>query len=235
MNRHGLVLWDFDGTLATRPGHWSGCLVEVLDEHLPGHGRSRDDFRPALSSGFPWHQPDRPHPGLSSPEAWWSATESLLAGAYESLGIVPPRSRELAHLARLRYVRPDRWRVFSDARPALERLAASGWEHAVLSNHVPELPEIVEALGLGDLMVHVFTSAATGFEKPHPDAFRTALDALGRPANVWMVGDNPDADVAGAEQLGIPAILVRSTSTSAWRSAHDLHAAADIIENELHP
>jgi len=33
----GLVLWDFDGTLAERPGMWRGCLVETLDADEPGH------------------------------------------------------------------------------------------------------------------------------------------------------------------------------------------------------
>ncbi|WP_443044957.1 HAD hydrolase-like protein [Streptomyces sp. NBC_00343] len=35
-----------------------------------------------------------------------------------------------------------------------------------------------------------------------------ALDRAGSPGRVWMVGDNAVADVAGAQALGIPAILV---------------------------
>src|SRR5437588_9596124 len=31
-------LWDFDGTLAERPGMWGGCMLEVLDDHEPNHG-----------------------------------------------------------------------------------------------------------------------------------------------------------------------------------------------------
>jgi putative hydrolase of the HAD superfamily len=38
-----VVLWDFEGTLAARPGIWSKCLVDVLDEVAPGHGLTRDD------------------------------------------------------------------------------------------------------------------------------------------------------------------------------------------------
>jgi phosphoglycolate phosphatase-like HAD superfamily hydrolase len=30
-----VVLWDFDGTLAHRPGMWRGCLIETLDLHEP--------------------------------------------------------------------------------------------------------------------------------------------------------------------------------------------------------
>jgi FMN phosphatase YigB (HAD superfamily) len=55
----------------------------------------------------------------------------------------------------------------------------------------------------------IFASAVTGWEKPNPRFFRHALQAVGNPSRVWMVGDNPIADVAGAEAVGIPALLVR--------------------------
>jgi putative hydrolase of the HAD superfamily len=42
------VIWDFDGTLAWRPGLWSGCLLETLDEKEPGHSFLRDDLVPYL-------------------------------------------------------------------------------------------------------------------------------------------------------------------------------------------
>ncbi len=74
---------------------------------------------------------------------------------------------------------------------------------------VPELPDLIAALGLAPYMATVFTSAAIGFEKPHPQAFHTALRALGGATAVWMVGDSMTADVAGAHAVGFRAILVR--------------------------
>ncbi len=44
-----------------------------------------------------------------------------------------------------------------------------------------------------------------------------------------MVGDNPIADVAGAEAAGIPAIQVRGSSGNASGRAGDLHQAAVLI------
>ena len=32
----GVIFWDFDGTLAHRPGMWGACMVETLDEHEAG-------------------------------------------------------------------------------------------------------------------------------------------------------------------------------------------------------
>jgi putative hydrolase of the HAD superfamily len=81
----------------------------------------------------------------------------------------------------------------------------------ILSNHGPELPAIVEQLSIGPLIDRVFSSALTGFEKPHRRAFTAALAEVGNPQHVYMIGDNPTVDVEGAKQAGIPAILVHAS------------------------
>jgi putative hydrolase of the HAD superfamily len=217
------ILWDFDGTLAHRPGRWRGCLIEVLDEQEPGHAVTSEELRPFLRNGFPWHRHETPHPELSTPEAWWGAVEPLLAGAYTGVGFNADRSRQLARYARERYVDPNHgWAVFDDVPPALTRLTDSGWRHVIVSNHMPELETLVSDLGLAQHFDRILTSAATGFEKPHPDAFETARQAAGGPSTLWMVGDNLDADVHGAESVGIPAILVRNTEPLAPRTVTSL-------------
>jgi putative hydrolase of the HAD superfamily len=225
-----VVLWDFDGTLAHRPGMWRGCMTETLDEHEHGHGIDPDQLRPFLRDGFPWHRPEIAHPELCEPEHWWTHVEALLAAAYEGVGIQAVRARELARLARQRYVDASQgWRLFSDTKPTLESLRESGWRHAILSNHVPELPALVDGLGLSGLIDVVLTSAATGYEKPNPRAFEHALEACGRPREVWMVGDNPVADAAGAEAVGIPAVLVRSVDGQHTRTLPDLGGLSAIM------
>jgi putative hydrolase of the HAD superfamily len=46
--------------------------------------------------------------------------------------------------------------------------------------------------------------------KPHPEAFRAALDAVGvtEPAHAVFVGDRPFDDIHGAKAVGMRAILV---------------------------
>ncbi len=94
--------------------------------------------------------------------------------------------------------------------PTLAQLSARGWTHMILSNHVPELRSIIRHLRLEGYMSQLFNSAETGYEKPHPQAFRHVLNALDRPAVVWMSGDRIKADVTGAALVGIPSILVRT-------------------------
>lgn len=214
MKKHKVILWDFDGTLAFRPGRWSGALVEVLRIHEPDTTLSDADFRPYLQEGFPWHRAQEPHPHLASAEQWWAEIEKILARAYQALGIAEAKAQLYASEAHARYLEPTAWQCFADVVPALTTLLAQGWQHAILSNHVPELTQLVEAVGLNPYFAAVFTSAQMGYEKPHPEIFRSALAALGHPTQVWMIGDNYEADVVGAEAVGIPAILVRSTTGS---------------------
>ena len=229
------VMWDFDGTLAHRRGEtgWSILLAEALDAEEPGHGHTAETFRPHLRAGFPWHTPEVAHPELCEPEAWWASVRPVLARAYEAAGYEPDRARGLADAARRLYVDPTvGWTLFDDTLPTLGRLSRGGWTHAILSNHVPELPQIVAGLGLGDVVATVSCSAETGYEKPHAQAFASVLDRL-RPVEAWMVGDNVVADVLGAEAVGIPAVLVRRHDPRAARYADSLDGVERFLEEAV--
>jgi HAD superfamily hydrolase (TIGR01549 family) len=224
-----LVMWDFDGTLAMRPGLWSGCLMEVLDEDDPGHVITRDQVAAGLRNGFPWHVSDQPHLDFADADAWWVPVEELMASALRDAGVDRARARLLARAARERFVDPSiGWRVYDDTLPALAAVRAGGWRNVILSNHVPELGALVAGLGLAAHVDAVFTSAQIGYEKPHPEAFAHVLLASGSPDRAWMVGDNIVADVGGAEAVGVPAILVR-TDGEARHRALDVAGAAAVI------
>lgn len=228
----GVVLWDFDGTLAWRPGLWSGCVIELLDEDEPGHAGTAQLVRELMRGAYPWNRHEEPHTHLADADAWWEALRPFLVRAIAGCGVPQQRAQELSGKVRERFVDASRgWQLFADSRAALERTRAAGWRNVILSNHVPELGDLVEQLGLADLLEDVHSSAVSGYEKPNPRAFELALAAAGDPAERWMVGDNPHADVAGAEALGVPAILIR-TVAQAPRRAQDAAAAASLIAGE---
>ncbi len=178
---------------------------------LLGTAPPATELRAALRDGFPWHRADAPHLELCEPDAWWAALDPLLVRTFSLAGVDAGRHVDLARALRARFVDGSvGWEVFDDTRPALRATADAGWRNVILSNHVPELEALVGALGLSDLVEAVFSSALIGYDKPHPEAFRHALRTCGDPAERWMVGDNPVADVAGAEALGIPAVLIRT-------------------------
>lgn len=221
----GLVLWDFDGTLAERVGGWHTCLVEVLQEGGAQVEVDGEALLPFLREGFPWHRPDVAHPELCSADAWWEHLMPVLGAAYEGVGIDGASARRLASLVRERYTDARAgWRVFDDTVPALRSLSEHGWRHVILSNHVPELGQIVDGLDLGGYIEEVLCSAVTGYEKPHPEAFAAGLRLRRRGEPVWMVGDNPHADVEGAERAGIPGLLVRKNGVGLLTAAERIGA-----------
>ena len=225
------MLWDFDGTLAQRPGLWGGCAIEVLDEHEPGHGVAIDRIRRELTDRFPWHVPEVGHPELADPVDWWRHVEAIVADAMQRAGVAADRAPELARAMHERFVDPTRgWVLYDDTVDALRACSEAGWRNVVLSNHVPELELIARSLGLGPQLERIISSALIGYEKPNPEAFRHALAACGNPARAWMVGDNIEADVRGAESVGLPAILVRRPGEARYRADGVDGAVAILLE-----
>ena len=68
-----------------------------------------------------------------------------------------------------------------------------------------------------DMAAHfdaVVVEGEFGVGKPDPRVFMHALRLLdARPSEAWMVGDNLEADVGGAQRLGIYGVWVRSSRT----------------------
>ncbi len=230
--RELIIFWDFEGTLVDRPGRWRSALMEVLDTNEPEHQVEMEQIRPYLRNGFPWNRPEEPHTYLTTSEEWWSETNQIFTNAYQRVGFNRKRAEELSSLVRNAFVNPDRFIIYEDTIPALVYLTEKGWKHVILSNHVPELSEIVKSIGLSPYINYCITSGVTGYEKPNPKAFQNALELVGYPKQVWMVGDNLEADVRGAVSIGLPAILARSHNDGNVKYyAHDLLEAASIIES----
>lgn len=241
MDGQGVILWDFDYTLGFRGElaeneqrqPWATCLIEVLDAHEPGHAIGVQDLRPHLHDGFPWNRHADPHPELCDADVWWQSAERLFARAFEAVGVDTGRSGELAKRVRHAFADGSAWSLYPDSLPVLRVLQDLGWRHVIVSNHVPELEQIVASLGLAPFIDHIVCSALTGFEKPHPEAFRSALRLIESDGRTWMVGDSPEADVRGAEAVGIPAIQVRTRRADAVRRyAEDLSGVLDIVSSQ---
>lgn len=202
------VVFDFDGTLAQRPGMWTKTIVDVLAEHFPRDRIPIDRVRPHLERGFPWHEPEEPHEHLNDPDAWWANLSPVLGAALLAGGADHDSLDHLLRATRHHYCDASRFLLYDDTLPVLRRLKSEGIGVTILSNHVPELPAIVRALGISTWVDDVFTSAAIGYEKPHPRAFAIAL-AGSEPSRCWMIGDNATVDINGALGVGMHALLVR--------------------------
>lgn len=100
-----------------------------------------------------------------------------------------------------------------DAIPLLTALRERGIRVGVLSNTLwprAHHEQVFERDGLLPLIDGAVYSSELPVGKPHQDAFRAALAAVGvdDPGRAVFVGDRPWDDVHGAQQVGMRAILV---------------------------
>lgn len=206
----GTIWWDFDGTLVSRPAMWSEAGHRLLSAQRPDLDISREQVGLMLRTGFPWHNPDCAHPELCEPEAWWDAVYRRYRLLFAECGCADLESETSFESIRQHVTDAAGYRLFDDVVPVLDRLRQRGWRQLIVSNHVPELPEIVAALGIGGFFDAVVTSALVGYEKPHSVMFAAARSLTTASGPIWMVGDNPEADCRSAVRFGVNAVLARS-------------------------
>lgn len=209
-----VIFWDFHGTLSPGGWDWAETFQDILEMHAPNICRSQQEINDCLQEGFPWHTPDQEHLHITTADEWWSEYFGAFARGLNRLGLESNQSIKLAGLVRTSYIAKGRFQAFSDTLPTLEHFRDSGWRLAVLSNHVPELEKILTDLNLSGLFENIFTSALCGFEKPRIEFFEHALQSMGFPQRCWMIGDDPIADIWGANNAGIPAVLARRDGPS---------------------
>jgi HAD superfamily hydrolase (TIGR01549 family) len=141
-------------------------------------------------------------------ETSFRRTVAIDAAAIEALGLAPMPDAFYRRLAEM-FMLTSHWHVFPDVLPALDELKARGLTIGAVSNWVWNLPELLHSLEIVSYFDFIAASARIGFEKPHPQIFRWALEQAGTSAEtVIHVGDHIGADVEGARGVGIAPVLI---------------------------
>jgi putative hydrolase of the HAD superfamily len=111
-----------------------------------------------------------------------------------------------------------------DVAPLLRELRRRGIKVGVLSNTMwPRAAH--EQIFIRDEVLDLIDGAVYSSEipwvKPHPEAFRAAMRAIGvtDPADCVFVGDRPYDDVHGAKSAGMRAVLVPNSDVPAFEAA----------------
>lgn len=103
---------------------------------------------------------------------------------------------------------------FPDVPDVLQRLKDAGYVLGILTNAFQPMWLRDAELERYDLLQYFpdknkrMSAADIGYLKPHPKVFEAALKNMGTtPAETVYIGDNPVADIAGAQGAGMRAIL----------------------------
>jgi putative hydrolase of the HAD superfamily len=162
---------------------------------------------------------------LEAETHWWQTSVAAgdRSGTTEQLVLSVARETHLDVAAALRAYH-DAWGVTvvhdPAAVPVLTALRERGIRTGLLSNtHWPrELHEkwLVEAGLLELLDVRLYTSDM-GHMKPHPEAFRALLEAVGVPGErAVFVGDRLRDDVSGAQAVGMRTVHMTGRPVEDW-------------------
>jgi putative hydrolase of the HAD superfamily len=194
---------------------WGGTLSDFVDAELV------DAWRLAARHLAPDREDEVTAALVAVEEDFWSTVAThqqsttlaaLVAEASRRLGM--DVGEALLEEAAVRHL--DAWTPHiahdADAAGVLEALRERGLRIAMLSNtHWPRTfhEEFLERDGLATLIdVRLYTSEMP-FQKPHPSAFRAALDAVevDDARRAVFVGDRPFDDISGARSVGLRTVL----------------------------
>lgn len=195
------VFFDVGGTLIlANPLHW-------LRPTLERWGVAADWSRLPQAGPRAFDYYNRRHLAASDLEGaleLWRNTDRILL---EGLGVA--NADAVAERLVNSWNDPAIWPLAPHAREVLQELKDRGRKLLVVSNWDGLLPQVLEVIGLAGYFDDVVVSALVGAAKPDRRIFEEALKRAGvEPTQVVHVGDEPQADAAGAAALGIAPLLV---------------------------
>ena len=139
-------------------------------------------------------------------------TFSVLSELLEQNGFRDiPASEVRTALDAMYSITQENWYLEADALPTLKILREKGYRLGMISNTSDDknVQQLVDRYDLRPFFDSIITSAGCGIRKPDQRIFQLALDYFGvRPDQTAMVGDIPEADIFGANQLGMYSIWI---------------------------
>ncbi len=110
-------------------------------------------------------------------------------------------------------------------------LSRRGVKIGILTNGRSDLQRaVIQALGFNSLVSTVVVSEEVGFRKPQREIFEIALASIAcNPEEAIMVGDDPVADIEGAQRAGIFPIAFRCTPGSPVAFAENIEGVGNEI------
>lgn len=197
------VFFDVGDTLILgHPKHW---LWPLLEERGLTAAANLGNLRQAVMQAYQVY--DANHMKARSHEEALPLWRDFHHALLEGIGLAEHAPEISGYLAQ-NWRNPRVWPLVPGAAEVLQNLQQAGYRLGVISNWDVLLPGILEATGLLEHFDHVSASGLVGFAKPDRRIFEHALQGLGvEAAEAVHIGDSVTADLQGAEQAGLRAIL----------------------------
>ena len=129
-----------------------------------------------------------------------------------AIGVSESIAQSLVKSLREEIILNHGYQLVPNAIDVLKALSSSSFSHVIASNHIPELSEILDQLGISQYFETVYTSGLIGYEKPNRYFFDAIFNDLHRNQIALMIGDSFERDINGAIQVGINGIWLNRIS-----------------------
>jgi HAD superfamily hydrolase (TIGR01662 family) len=207
-----VLLFDLGGTLMFEKDPWPPIFARAeaaLRQELAATGLHLDAQAYGRSPTFlDYYNERRALRADTAEEPSAELLGSLLRDRQGGTAAVPDIRRALRAMYT---VTQANWLPEADALPTLMTLKSRGYRLGLVSNAADDAntQTLIDKGGLRELVECILVSAVCGVRKPDPRIFQLALDHFGiQPAQAAMVGDALEADVLGANQIGMLSIWI---------------------------
>jgi putative hydrolase of the HAD superfamily len=200
-----VLLFDLDDTIVRftsgQPNFWQLALESHLPHLAEHHPRLRALIE--VTNHEYWSEPERAFRGRQD---MYAARRYVARAVLEAEGLSPELCQLFADEVTDRkeaFVHP-----FEGAVETLQLLRERGHRLALLTNGSALFQRRkLQRFSLEPFFELILIEGELGYGKPDPRVFRAALDFFAAPPqSAWMIGDNLEADIAGAQQLGIDGV-----------------------------
>ena len=210
------VLFDFDGTLAfMQPSH-----RELYEQAINECNKSTQSFSVNEFNVQDAWEKWRTDKGIEhlqysrSKEDYHELRKTIHANRLKKLNIqnnVEMISERIIELES----NTNFYILYDDVIESLNMLSQYNIELGIVSNHLWNLKDITQYLGINKYFKCIISSAQIGYRKPHPEIYESALSQINSLSNdVLFIGDNLESDYFGPIKAGLSAILLDRNRTN---------------------
>lgn len=200
------VIFDLGSTLIRFTGEWPQVFshsLDVLVDQLDRAGVFFDhaQFKRVFESALAEYHQQR------DVDLVERTTEVVLMKTLKEIsGRSPPRPVIKLALEEMYHVSQEHWDILPSTHEVLEELEARELRLGLISNasDQSDVERLIDKAGIRRFFDPILISAGFGLRKPHPDIFKAVLQKWQLTADrVVMIGDLLEADILGAEKVGM--------------------------------
>ncbi len=226
-----IILWDFDGTLAFHEsGDWEDLFYMLFDKSELNNNLSAKEITQALDKSLPWNNSDYQHPTFYDTESWIVYVSENFR---KNLNITENQFIPFLKLFNNimdEYLNLSSWHLFSETLMVLQKTNKLGFNNIIISNHIPDIYNFVEYLGLDKNISKIFCSSEIGWEKPNKAFFEFIFKNIKKESIKYFIGNSYSSDYIGALNSDLPFLSVRKKIPNYENCFLNLEEVYDYIE-----